>query len=615
MQSDKGEIEVKAFAVSERFLAFSDLPRQGIANCYVRADDRDLRRLRAVFEHGDTVCWIELPRPQMKESRSLFLHLWNALIMWIESLLPKVIDADDGRWPKFLQIFVSPEEPFVADPHATPKQEHLQVIAISNTTVMTVFPSGFVTEFFGPDNSGEKKMMDEMLRGIAMAFSADSVSSQLKNIIEDAFRDSGARSMHFGERFDVRSKIQSATGRRSPIRAAQESLRAAQVGLAFAVDPRVAPGLLHGEKAKGFLNAAAQRVRSLIRDRLVTLNARDAIERLLENIEQIEADRWQWRVSSRALIALHESIDDILLAASKHESENAKSSLGSAIIIEMANCDCQRSGGLKPTVTDIRVLLGLAALLIEMGYHSDAIYCELTDETLRIFPSGEIESEMHFWDEVVVPFRKGIFKTSFMKAADSYERIIASHAGDSGIELDSEFEDAVRAEVGMSIQECWLVIEAMGDLASKARRAVVCAPEPETVIELSNSTDIDREKIRHFICALSLYHRAVYEQPPIGYQNSDIHPWRFNRRLSFVRRPIVRPDFETESVSRLIFSPGAVEHSFKHFLSRFFCGEYDRRFFDSREARSWIDYATRSSSLEFENTVAAVFRNKTCTTA
>ena len=608
MQTTRGETEVTAVVVAERFHSFSEFPREGLADCYVCVADAQSGRLRAAIEHCGAVWWIELPRPQMKESSPLFFHLWNAVVLWFERLLPLVIDSDDGALPNLLTIQINPEEPFVVDSVATFTADSLRVVAVTEMRIEIAFPRGFAAEFFSPQNSGERRMMEEVFNGIAEAFSAEAVSLQLSEILEKAFRDRGARSMHFGTRFDVRSKIQHMTGRRKPIRAAQENIRSAQLGLAFSIDSKAVPGMLLGVKAKMFLNAAVACVRSMLKDRLQKLDVQELLVLLLENIEQIEADNWQWRVSARALIGLHGSVDEVTPIVAKHASDNARSTLASAVVIEMANCDCPRSGGLRPTETDIRMLLGLTALLIEMGYHSDALHCGLTDAAVVIFPSGEIENQKDFWSEVMVPYQSGVFKTGFSRAANDYERIVAPAPDSGSAKQDPRFDDAIRAETGLSLQDCWLLIEAMGDLACQNKRAVIRLDVETTSRDLAGLTGLDQVRVRQFIESLSLHRRPDYEQPPTGHVASDIHAWRFSRRLSFVRRPIVRPDDGPNG--RLICSPGAIEHSFGHFVHKFRHGEYDRGFFDSPEAKRWIDYATKALSLEFEKRVAAVFENK-----
>lgn len=49
------------------------------------------------------------------------------------------------------------------------------------------------------------------------------------------------------------------------------------------------------------------------------------------------------------------------------------------------------------------------------------------------------------------------------------------------------------------------------------------------------------QKILDYIC---LDKRASFLIPPEGFRKEDTYPWRFNRELSFTRRPLIKRDNE-----------------------------------------------------------------------
>jgi hypothetical protein len=52
---------------------------------------------------------------------------------------------------------------------------------------------------------------------------------------------------------------------------------------------------------------------------------------------------------------------------------------------------------------------------------------------------------------------------------------------------------------------------------------------------------------------LALSNRGKLEKLPKGYEFIDIMPWRFNRMLSFIRKPIVLVDSETKGESKIAY--------------------------------------------------------------
>lgn len=67
---------------------------------------------------------------------------------------------------------------------------------------------------------------------------------------------------------------------------------------------------------------------------------------------------------------------------------------------------------------------------------------------------------------------------------------------------------------------------------------------------------------------LSLGKRNNYLTPPDGFSPNDIWPWRFNRRLSFTRRPLII--YEDE----LIWGNRQLSHSFWFTVDLIFDGKY-----------------------------------------
>ncbi|MBL0236648.1 MAG: hypothetical protein IPQ02_08585 [Saprospiraceae bacterium] len=62
-------------------------------------------------------------------------------------------------------------------------------------------------------------------------------------------------------------------------------------------------------------------------------------------------------------------------------------------------------------------------------------------------------------------------------------------------------------------------------------------------IEINKHDHIySKEEFNTAIAYLSLFNRGKVHSVPIGFDNIDISPWRFNRRLSMLRKPLVLVD-------------------------------------------------------------------------
>lgn len=564
-------------------------------------------RLRCVFEVHDCAIWLNIDPPSHQESRVGMFHLWQAVVMWFEKLIARfLLEMSPLRLPKLLSINFVLEEPFVFVDNQHLDMPDLIVKAFDRQQITFVVSKQILSRFKSATNIAEKLLITTILESLLQAYGDVAYKHQLRGLIDQEFEKTGARSMHVAFRTDVRAMIHSFVDRGRPARASPEVSAASRIGLAKRVCANIRPQKFRSSQAKGLLKASAKVLREQIKQRLESLNRAHLIEAILCNIEAIEADEWQWRLSSQALLDLHGGIDKVNTAIQSHISSNKGALLASKIVIEMAICDSPVETGLVATDYDIRWLLGQALVLIEVGYCSDAVYCGFAkDDAVIVHHNGEIECEFGFHREIVVPFQSRILRQSIEGAALSYNDMIGIKEEASPASKKEAFHAVFRHEVGVEIEDGYKIVHALGLIALHKQCIVLNAPQVELVEQAATLADLPEKSVVLFFDYFSLSPRVDYNVPPSNYSTKDIHPWRFNRQLSVVRRPFLI--WLHKDIRRMVVSPSVAEHSFMHFVTKFYQGEYEQSFFISEAARSWVKEATRRESEAFEDAVAAAF--------
>lgn len=99
-------------------------------------------------------------------------------------------------------------------------------------------------------------------------------------------------------------------------------------------------------------------------------------------------------------------------------------------------------------------------------------------------------------------------------------------------------EEAFRAEFGYALTELGSVAGAVANLALEAGGAVMSKPRAEVVTHPAAVVSIDEPSVDRILRDLTLGLRPDFLQPG-GFRQEDVYPWRFNRRLSVIRRPIL----------------------------------------------------------------------------
>lgn len=605
LDDSSGTKLIPATVAVERYQPWSFFDDSHQSSAYFCQTDPRGGRLRAAVEYGKCVLWIEMKRPSHQESRSGLFHLWQALVTWFERLFESVCrELLENRLPPLISLRFVVEEPFVFDDGTAKAGKVIDVIGENSHSIVFGVSKQILRQFQSETNLAEKQLISAVFEALMSFCGKGGQKAALARLIDEGFRGGAARSMHVAFRTDVRAMLHSLVRRDRPARASHEIKETSKIGLAHRICPFIATGTYRGRAAQWLLNSAASRIRSSIKQRLITINRQSLIRCVFENIETIEADNWQWKLSASALLGMHGGIETVDPAMREHVSANEGALLASKISIEMAVCDSPVEGGLVATHFDLRWLIGQVLLLIEFGYQSDALFTGLAEkDQVCIHSNGDIEADSSYWNEVVVPFRQSIFRRGLEGAADGYAGMIGVKATTEPMPDRDAFLSAFSDEVGLSLENAFKVVQGFGLIALSTESLVVDSTQSELLPKLEASSGVSIHEIKAFIDYFSLDSRPDYNAPTPGFVGHDIHPWRFSRRLSLVRRPLLR--WTEGGTKRVMVSPAIAEHSLGHFMVRFYQGEYEPNFFMSDSAKAWIGKAAKREGDAFEDQVAA----------
>lgn len=125
-------------------------------------------------------------------------------------------------------------------------------------------------------------------------------------------------------------------------------------------------------------------------------------------------------------------------------------------------------------------------------------------------------------------------------AKQDFGRFWGRNRSDSGepIPLDED-EAAMRAEFGFAMTEIASFCGALIQKAFDVGKGYGYAPLDELIRETASSLMMDEDKVHGLFDLLMSRPRAEFLKPPKPYKVFDIWPWRFNRRLSYLRRPLL----------------------------------------------------------------------------
>jgi hypothetical protein len=221
--------------------------------------------------------------------------------------------------------------------------------------------------------------------------------------------------------------------------------------------------------------------------------------------------------------------------------ESATANTASRFLIEYVAAS-PPGGSRTITLERYDYLLSLAAEIISRGTLSDAVRYELSNPRVSVLASGRLGVDR---DD---PYYRGV-STFSSSRAESIVREATGHVHDSRPRrsasaslLGEDLDTASRAEYGFTFDmlrdfagaACDLALDAPGGVLTIQREVLIAAlVKPEWPDDLPSK----------LVSQLSLAPRPEFLTGP------DVYPWRYNRDLSYVRRPLLlRPSDDGSEV-------------------------------------------------------------------
>jgi hypothetical protein len=197
--------------------------------------------------------------------------------------------------------------------------------------------------------------------------------------------------------------------------------------------------------------------------------------------------------------------------------------------------------GLRPmSLAVYDYLIAHAAEIVNRGMASDVLNSGLDDFDVSILAAQRLGMKQD------TRFRTGqqaFLQASMPVLAERIADSFADHWDTSDPEqpdfLD-ELDEAARAEFGFTQREFGAMTIALVDQAEKrGHRAVAVERREVLVADLAKDLEWQPPRVEEMLGLLTLRPRSGYLKPDPPYRPSDVYPWQFNRKLSYLRRPLI----------------------------------------------------------------------------
>lgn len=485
----------------------------------------------------------------------------------------------------------------------------LQVEKGTESTVSIRASQGFLAAFGGSKNTGELLLVSRVIEALRLL--SDDTESFWNSVGDSALQILGSSDAKILHAFTAIGPIRHllSSDPRPTYRLPEEYMDAA-IRDAFTWMPSTEEKVvLDQDESCKTLNQAVSHLLNKIAAKLRRFDRRALVVELLHAHETLIRDQQRWAMTARAVMALHGEQEGTT-AALKQEQNRSQAKLTLRALVEASVCECSVSGGIPPDGHAIDEVFGLMWALIQLGRDSEAIYHRLSTKGITIFPSGAYSFTADLLAELGGPYTIDSFRANYEAAADDYDQWVSPRLSEKPDDTtdryeSSEFRTAFDTEYSLSFDVFLDICGVLLDAALEAE-AVVVDLSRANLIELCQSRGIKEADLDHFLQAFQLSSRPTWApQPPLA-KPQDVQPWRFERRLSVMLRPLI--ECVSGKEARYVFGAATTQQAISYVLDCTERGKFDKDVFRSSQMRSYIGRRVDALGAEFTKRVATTLQ-------
>lgn len=449
----------------------------------------------------------------------------------------------------------------------------------SNRQISFQFPIQIVHYFASPDNLGEQYLMAAVL---------DAIRALMEAVHIDCKLDSNTRARLIKKAIPLgnRKMITIATGDRD-IKIADADLEEGReipnADLSYILENQVSwlqyphhlPAKIKSRSDKTkLLNDLVSLHFHKVKEQIADYNGISLLLFLMRRHESLIQKRAFRQINYPVRQSCFGQYYDVFEEFSKTETRLNEANLCMRVLIEFVACILP-SGTKLPNDDEVDVLLAHIAELVIYGSISDEINYNIDDPDIGLLPSGRIGLGNRFKDNTFKDFKLNIYSEELSSYTEGFAQFFrSSHSGDKNEKLkDYYFEkvDAVfKEEWGIALFDLHGISHVIASQLLHAQTSVVLLKVNELIDLIKGSSDFNEQEIAAYLQQVTFLQREDILTPPLGYKREDTYPWRYNRSISYLLRPIIKVNIEGQD--HLLISARHVYMATENIVAMFLSG-------------------------------------------
>ena len=551
------------------------------------------REVLACVESPSRPWWVETCDgiPEERWPRDIVFDVLKAVLSWLARLAP----AFEERFPMLPPGPVTLRFRFpnikAFSQHEVDLERTAEVPTVSEADSGIEIACGprYLQSFLKPGNLGDRLMIVAMVRGLEALCGneplPDTAVEEWVRSVAPSDNDRFLKMRLSKTPDDLVYDVAALPELRLPM---PEDLAWSRLGLARLAGYEGEPGPIPSSRAGKLLHAAVDEVWRHIEERLSNLSRESTIRLALLNYVAARKEHRDWLLAMAPRVAVYDATQ-VVDASTERVVRRDIAAHASRVIVEMALCASHNDSGSPCTQTDLDFLIAEVWTLVECANQSDAIRYGIAAHPPAVQPNGSFQfdvSAMHLSSPMVGERWRRKFRDA------------AEHRDEDDGSLSPEFGRAFTAEFGLTPEQFGNFVYRTAMEVVDNAAALLMQRRSEVVRRLLDVGAVDADRA---FGALVLCPRDQWDEAqPANAKPRDWYPWRFNRRLSVLRRPFIQLSLESDPA--VILAPSLLADSLSY-LAMAEVGGRPETLFDSPEMIAFIGTAADKNGHEFARSV------------
>lgn len=524
------------------------------------SETRPSKGIELVIKFKQINIWITTPQPKNMKEYNVYYSLADMLSYWIAEChhyIDKMQFTTDT-----LQIDILLTAPindyYLMTEESISQSQEIQLQLKENAITMNWTPAVFhmLSNKF---NTAEKEIVVSLLEHIGK-FNWSPISLQK---VDEIFQNPIKKKIFAANISD--SPLLKPTNRPIPLISSEDTNQLLdEIGEYFLSMPEYSIGKVPDEKRANLANQVVGYLYSLLKTEMSTLSSEGVYEYVYFDLESVMYEAMISQARYAYDVSCYPEKEKEILEKQNHINE---SSVALKFLIEFIAATPPSGSKAFDTMQYGRIL-AICSLIVNWAYRNDLFRYHIFNTPIEFLKSGRIGMKQAE-NEFLMQINSAARTRKLEELSDpNIETFFPSEIIQ---DMKGQIDDAFWEEYGFTFGEFTQCIESLEAYGNKLHSEVKRCPMADVVQFIVNSQNFSEDVVKKVIAQISLTQRHDFLTPPKPFKKEDVYPWRFNRELSFTRRPVIQYGED------LIWGNRQLHHMWRYTIDLIISGKYKAR--------------------------------------